>query len=222
MGTMIVLNSTDGHALGAYRAWPDEQPLAGILVIQEIFGVNAHIRDICDRFAAEGYAAIAPALFDRVKPGIELDYDEAGIERGRAVRKLVSWRDALTDLSAGLDALRPIGPVGAVGFCWGGSLAWLTASRLRPNCAVGYYGGQIAHFAEEVPRCPVMLHFGGKDTSIPMADIDAIRKVRPEVTVHQYLDAGHGFNCDRRASFHADAAALSWQRTLEFLAETLG
>lgn len=222
MRGMINLTAADGQSCAAYQTLPDDgAPVAGLVVIQEIFGVNVHIRDVCDRFAAAGYAALAPALFDRVHPGIELDYDGDGIAEGRKVRDAVGDDGPLADIAAAIARLRPLGRVGVVGFCWGGSLAWLAASRLGIDAAVGYYGGQIAHHADEKPDCPVLLHFGEKDPSIPVADAETIRAAHPDVAIHLY-PAGHGFNCDRRASYHAESAALAGQRTLAFLDRHLG
>ena len=173
-------------------------------------------------FAADGYAAIAPAVFDRIERGIELDYDDAGKVRGRELRAELGWEGPMADVEAAAGALEPLGNVGVVGYCWGGSLAWLAACRLDVACAVGYYGGQIIGFNDETPRCPVILHFGETDASIPMDDVDAIRAAHPDVPVHVYGDAGHGFNCDRRGSYHAESAKTARARTLAFFAEHLG
>jgi carboxymethylenebutenolidase len=220
MGASLHLTAEDGHELDAYCALPDEPPRGGLVVLQEIFGLNGHIRDVCDGFAAEGYAVIAPALFDRLERGVELAYTPEDAQHGRALRTKLGWELPLLDLRAAMAALRPHGKVGAVGFCWGGSWAWLCACRTDVACAVGYYGGQIAQFVEETPRAPVLLHFGEKDTYIPPADIERIRAAHPEVTVYLY-PAGHGFNCDRRADHDAASAALARGRTLAFLAEHL-
>ena len=222
MGQTITLTAADGHELQAYRAAAEGAPRGGLVVIQEIFGVNGHIRDVCDGFAADGYAAIAPAVFDRVERGVELDYDDAGIARGRALRAGLGWDGAMADVEAAAGALEPSGRVGVVGYCWGGSLAWLAACRLDVACAVGYYGGQIIGFNDETPRCPVILHFGETDASIPMDDVDAIRAAHADVPVHVYGDAGHGFNCDRRAAYHAESAKTARARTLALFAEHVG
>jgi len=222
MGRNITLTAADGHQLGAWRADPDGKARGGIVVIQEIFGVNGHIRDVCDRIAAAGYAAIAPAIFDRAEPGVELGYDDDGITRGRDLRTQVGWDGPVADMTAAAEALKPAGKVGVVGFCWGGSLAWLAACRLAVDAAVGYYGGQIVQYVDETPACPILLHFGDQDASIPIADVDAIRAAHPDVPVHVYAGAGHGFNCDRRGSYHAEHAAVAWERTLKFFAEHVG
>jgi len=216
MNSSLTLTAKDGHKVSAYCAQPEGKAKAAIVVIQEIFGVNGHIRDVCDRLAAQGYAAIAPALFDRSEPGVELEYDAAGAARGRELKAAMDWDNAVADIAAALDAAREFGPVGVVGFCWGGSLAWLAATRLEADVVVGYYGGQIVNFLDETPTCPILLHFGEQDTAIPLADVDAIGATHKEIPIHRY-PGGHGFNCDRRASYHAESAALSWTRTLDFL-----
>ncbi len=221
MGETIELRAEDGHRLGAYRADPEGTARGGLVVLQEIFGVNGHIRDVADGFAAEGYAALAPALFDRVERGVELRYDAEGVEKGRALRAALDWDDVMRDVAAAVEALRPAGRVGVVGYCWGGSLAWLSACRLDIAAAVGYYGGQILPYVDETPRCPVILHFGEKDSTIPLEDVDRIRAAHPEVPVHLY-PAGHGFNCDRRGDYHAESAALARTRTLSLFAEHVG
>ena len=221
MGETISLTADDGHVLGAYRAPPAGKARGGLVVIQEIFGVNGHIRSVCDGFAADGFETIAPALFDRAEKGIELDYDEPGMTRGRDIRATLGWDDPVRDIAAAVAALSGAGAIGAVGYCWGGSLAWLSATRLEVACAVGYYGGQIVQFKDETNSCPVMLHFGEKDQSIPAADVAAIRAAHPDIPVYTY-PAGHGFNCDRRADYHAESATLARERTLAVLAEHMG
>ena len=221
MGETISLTADDGHELGAYRARPEGAARGGLVVIQEIFGVNGHIRSVCDGFAAEGYEVIAPALFDRAEPGIELAYDAAGIARGREIRAGIGWSGPVRDMAAAQAALSGAGRVGAVGYCWGGSLAWLAATRLGPACAVSYYGGQIVQFKDESATCPVLMHIGDKDASISADDVAVIRAAQPDVPVHIY-PAGHGFNCDQRADYHAESAALARERTLAFLAQHLG
>lgn len=222
MSHQVSLKAGDGHELGVYVAEPPATPRAGVVVIQEIFGVNDHIRAVADDFAAQGYLAAAPALFDRVERGIELDYSPASIERGRALAAQVAGIPALTDIEAALRWLEEQtgAKPGIVGYCFGGTLAWLAACRLGPAAAVGYYGGQIAAHAEERPACPVLLHFGERDKHITAADVDKVRQARPEVTIHTY-PAGHGFNCTERADFDEPSARLARTRTLAFLAEHL-
>ncbi len=222
MGQNIRLTAADGHELDAWRADPAGAARGGIVVVQEIFGVNVHIRDICERLAAEGYTAIAPAVFDRAETGVELGYDDDGIARGRELRGMIEWDDTVADIAAAVDVMKAEGKVGVVGFCWGGSLAWLAACRLGVDAAVGYYGGQIIDFTDEQPTCPVLLHFGETDGSIPLADVEAIKATHTGVPVHVYEGAGHGFNCDRRASFDAASATTAWDLTLSLFAEHVG
>jgi carboxymethylenebutenolidase len=222
MGTIIELTASDGHRLAAYRADPAGKPRGGLVVIQEIFGVNSHIRSVADGYAADGYLAIAPALFDRAERGFEVGYSPPEIERGRAVRAKVSLDDALKDVAAAITAAAPAGKVGIVGYCWGGTVVWAAATRLDGLAASSpHYGGGIAEIATERPRCPVMFHFGETDQQIPMTDVEKIRTAQPGQTVHVY-SAGHGFNCDQRGSYHAPSAKLARERTLAFLRQHLG
>ena len=215
---MIELEARDGHNFDAYRARPNSDACAGLIVIQEIFGVNGHIRNVTDRFAALGFDALAPALFDRVERGVELGYQSNDVDRGRAVRAQVSAEKALLDVDATIKFLAQTGrPVAVVGYCWGGSLAWAAATRLQGlSCAVSYYGGQVAEMANEQPHCPVMLHFGETDHAIPMEQVEMVRAKHPALPLFTY-PAGHGFSCDERASFHALSAELAFKRTVEFL-----
>jgi carboxymethylenebutenolidase len=211
------LEAADGHKLAAYRAAPAGVPRGAIVVVQEIFGVNGHIRSVADDFASEGWLAIAPALFDRVERGIELGYTPADIERGRTIRGAVSNEAAMLDIAAALNAVRPAGKVGVIGYCWGGTLAWVAACRLQGlAAAVSYYGGGIGELLGMNPLCPVLAHFGEKDQSIPVQVAADMRQAHPEVEVHVY-PAGHGFNCDQRGSFDKPSAALARERTLDFL-----
>lgn len=222
MADTLTLTAEDGHKFAAYLAQPDGRPKGGVVVIQEIFGVNDHIRAVADDYAKQGYLAIAPALFDRVKPGIELGYSEDDITEGREIRGRVANEDALLDIRAASEAVKSAGRIAAVGYCWGGTLAWLTATRLEGFSAVAsYYGGGIGNFAEEQPHCPVILHFGEKDHAIPMTEVDAVRTAHPELPVHVY-PAGHGFNCDHRGSFEPKSAEIARERTLAFFAKNLG
>jgi len=222
MADTLTLTAEDGHKFAAYLAQPEARPKGGVVVIQEIFGVNSHIRAVADDYAEQGYLAIAPALFDRVKPGIELGYSEDDITEGREIRGRVSNEDALLDIRAASEAVKSAGRIAAVGYCWGGTLAWLSATRLDGFSAVAsYYGGGIGNFATEQPHCPVMLHFGEKDHAIPMTEVDAVRKAHPELPVHVY-PAGHGFNCDHRGSFEPKSAEIARERTLAFFAKNLG
>lgn len=222
MGDTVKLTANDGHSFDAYVARPADQPRAGLVIVQEIFGVNVHIRGVADGYAAEGYLAIAPALFDRVKPGIELGYDKDDVAEGRAIRGKVSWEAALADVSAAMGFVAGAGKVGVVGYCWGGAVAWLAATRLNPAAAVCYYGGSIHEFRNEKPSCPVVFHFGEEDAGIPMDQVKAIAAANPTQEIFTYADAGHGFNCEMRGSYHPESAGIALERTLAFLDRTLG
>ncbi len=220
MGSTLNLTASDGHKLQAYRADPAGAPKGGLVVIQEIFGVNGHIRGVCDGFAADGYVVVAPALFDRVKPGIELGYGEEDRQQGFGYRKEIGWDEALADIGAAVAALEDAGPLGVVGYCWGGSVAWLTALRISGLKAVAsFYGGQVVDFKDETPLCPVMLHFGETDQSIALSDVDKIKSAQPDIPLFVYEGAGHGFNCEQRGTYHEEAARLARERTIAFLAE---
>ena len=221
MGETVSLTAADGHALDAYRARPDGASRGGLVVIQEIFGVNGHIRALCDGFAADGYDAIAPALFDRNQTGAALDYDEAGTAAGRAFRLAVGWDAPVSDIAAAVAAVGGDGKVGVVGYCWGGSLAWLAAARLEIACAAACYGGQICQFRGEHPRCPIELHLGETDAIVPPEDRALIREWHPDLPIHLY-PAGHGFCCDARPGYDAESAALARKRTLALLATHVG
>ena len=222
MGETITLTVEDGHKLAAYRVAPKGTPRGGLVVIQEIFGVNSHIKRVTDGFAADGYVALAPAIFDRVERDFAIGYKPEDIERGRGVRGKLPIEDAVKDVRAAVKALAAERlKVGVVGYCFGGTLAWLAATRIDGvACAVGYYGGGIADTAAEKPRCPVLLHWGETDQSIPPEHHARVRTAHPDLPMHVY-PAGHGFNCDERASYHEPSAKLARQRTLEFFAKHL-
>ncbi len=213
---MAVLTAADQHQLAAYEVQP-AGATAAVVIVQEIFGVNSHIRSLVDRYAAMGYHAIAPALFDRVERDVELDYTAEGIARGRQIRAGVEWDDSMLDVAAAVEAVRSTGPVAVIGFCYGGSIAWLAAHSLSIAAAVGYYGGQVHLFRGKQPAVPVMLHFGADDQSIPLEAVAEISAMHPDVEVHVYDEAGHGFNCDARSSYHPAAADLASGRTLRFI-----
>lgn len=222
MAQTVTLAARDGHKLAAYRADPAGKPRGAIVVVQEIFGVNRHMRHVTDDFAKQGYVAISPALFDRIENGVELGYDPKSIEAGRDIRAKVPLDGTLADLQAAIDAVKSAGKVGIVGYCWGGGLAFLAATRLSGvAAAVGYYGGLVAAHAQEKPRVPVMLHFGDSDQSIPMSDVEKVKQLRPDVTTYVYK-AGHGFSCDERQSYNAEASKLALERTLKFFREYIG
>lgn len=213
---MTQLIADDGHRLDAYEVHP-EGAAAAVVIVQEIFGVNQHIRSVVDRYASLGYRAIAPAIFDRVERGVELDYDETGIERGRAIATQIAFDPAIRDVAAAVQHVGPTGPVAVIGYCFGGSLAWLAADELPIAAAVGYYGGQIHGLIDRRPKVPTMLHFGSRDHAIPLDHVDAVAAAHPEVAVHVYEGAQHGFSCDARASHDPISAAIALGRTVEFL-----
>jgi carboxymethylenebutenolidase len=218
----ITLTAADGHTLSAWTAGPREAARA-LVVVQEIFGVNRHMRRVAQSFAEAGYAVILPALFDRVARGVELGYAAEDVARGRALRAQVDEHKTLLDILAAAAALPAGAKRGIVGYCWGGTVAWHGATRSSAfSAAVGWYGGGIAAARGETPRCPTQLHFGETDASIPMSDVEAIRAARPEVEVFVYPGAGHGFGCEERGSYVAADAALAQRRTLEFFARHLG
>ena len=221
MRETVLLTAADGHQSEGYRVRPASRRKGGVVVIQEVFGVNGHIREVCERLAADGYEAIAPALFDRVRPRVELSYDDAGIAEGRELASAIGWDKPMLDVRAAARAIDLDGKIGVVGYCWGGSWAWLAGCRLDILCAVCYYGRHIPDLLDETPRCPVMMHFGAEDASIPLESVETIREAHPDIPIYVYEGAGHGFNCDQRASYHAEAAALARKRTLAFFAEHL-
>jgi carboxymethylenebutenolidase len=215
MGSSVTLTAADGHMLAAWRTGA-LHAARGLVVVQEIFGVNRHIRAVCEEFAKEGFAVIAPALFDRVERDVELGYTAEDIPRGGALRAKVPESGTLADIEAAALALEVSGP-GIVGYCWGGTLAWWGATRSsRFKAAVGWYGAGIAATRGETPHCPVQLHFGATDASIPPGDVEAIRLAQPGVEIFTYPGAGHGFGCSERPSYDEPAARLAQQRTLAF------
>ena len=221
MGQSIELTASDGHAFSAYRADPDGAPKGAIVVIQEIFGVNQHIRALADGFAADGYVAIAPALYDRAEKGVELGYDEEGRQSGMAIREKVEWDDVVKDIIATREAVADVGKVGIVGYCYGGTVTWLGACKGGFDAAVGYYGGGIHTMLDLHAGCPVQLHFGEKDQGIPLENVDKIRVAKSDVDIYVYDDAGHGFVCDERASYSETATSAARTRTLDFFASNL-
>lgn len=190
-------------------------------MLHEIFGLNAHIREVCDGYARTGYLALAPALFDRAQRGVELAYGPDEVEQGRRLRAAIDWDASLLDVQAAIDNAAGGGTAGVVGYCWGGTLAFLAATRLsHVACAVSYYGGQTVPFAAEKVRVPVLMHFGDKDLRIPEADIEAVWRHNPQIEIHRH-PADHGFNCDHRKEFHAPSAERALAQTLEFLNRSL-
>jgi carboxymethylenebutenolidase len=219
MGQKIQLTAGDGHVLQAYLAEPTGKPRGGIVVIQEIFGVTRHIRDVAEQFAAAGYLAVAPALFDRVEREVDVPYTD--VQKGFGYVKALSVDKVMLDIQAAADFVRSAGKVGVVGYCWGGQMAFLASARVTIDAAVAYYGGGISQQLAHVPRVPVMFHFGEQDTHIPQSAVDEIRKAYPRGIYHLY-PAGHGFNCTDRASFDAQSAKLARERSVEFLRHNIG
>ena len=222
MGKMIELTAADGHKLAAYRADPAGKPRGAIVVIQEIFGVNSHIRSVVDGYAADGYVAIAPAMYDRVQRGYETGYSQDEIQAGLKIMQGLDWGNTMKDVTAAVDAVKSAGKVGIVGYCWGGTVAWVAASRVPGLAAsVPYYGGGMPNFKDEKPKIPVMCNFGEKDQSPTPEQAKEILAKHPQVQGHFY-PAGHGFNCDQRGSYDAASARKARERALEFFRKHLG
>jgi carboxymethylenebutenolidase len=220
MGLNVELTAADGHRLSAYLTEPAGTLRGGIVVIQEIFGVTRHIRAVADQYAAAGFLAIAPALFDRVERNVDVPYTD--MQKGFSYVKQLKTDQVMLDIQAGVDRVSAAtGKVGVVGYCWGGTMSYLAAARLNIAAAVAYYGGGIHDHTDEKPRIPVMFHFGEKDTHIPMSAVEQIKAANPQGIYHLYA-AGHGFNCTDRASFDAASATLALQRSLEFLHRHVG
>ena len=219
MGQMIRLKAKDGHELDAYLAEPKGKAKGGIVVVQEIFGVTNHVKRVADQFAAEGYRVVAPAMFDRVERGVTLEYSE--IEKGRDYMRKLVWPNTLADTEAAVNEARRAGNVAVVGYCWGGTVAHVAACELELDAAVSYYGGGVAKMLDTKPRCPIVYHFGDRDASIPLVDIEKIKKATPESQVYVYSGAGHGFNCDERGSYSAKDAKVAFDRSIEFLSTQL-
>jgi carboxymethylenebutenolidase len=219
MGRKNQMTAADGHVLQAHLAEPAGKPRGGIVVIQEIFGVTRHIRDVTEQYAAAGYLAVAPALFDRVEPDVDVPYTDS--QKGFGYVKALHNDKVMLDIQAAADLVRPAGKVGVVGYCWGGQMAFLAAARVNIDAAVAYYGGGISQQLAHIPRVPVMFHFGEKDTHIPLSAVDEIRTAYPRGIYHLY-PAQHGFNCTDRASFDAQSAKLAFDRSVEFFHQNVG
>jgi carboxymethylenebutenolidase len=222
MSEYTTLKAADGFELNAYVARPEGEPIAGLVVVQEIFGINSHIRSVADGYAKDGFLAVAPALFDRIERGVELGYEGADRQRAMTFVPKLNPEKSLEDIAASIEFLRAATgkKVGMIGYCFGGTMAWLAATRLHPAVAVGYYGGHIGNYAAETPAAPVMLHFGKLDTHIPASVAEQVKAAHPEVEIYWY-DAGHGFNCDARDSYNAAAAQEARARSLSFLKKHL-
>ncbi len=219
MGQTVELTAADGHRLGGYLAPPAAKPLGGIVVIQEIFGVTRHIRAVADQYAAAGFLAVAPALFDRVERNVDVPYTD--MAKGFGYMQALKNDQVILDVQAAIDRVATAGKVGVVGYCWGGTVAYLAAARTRIDAAVAYYGGQIGKYLDEKPRCPIMFHFGEKDTHIPQSEVEKIKAANPQGIFHLY-PADHGFNCTDRASFDPASSTLALERSLEFLHRHVG
>jgi carboxymethylenebutenolidase len=215
MGQNITLTASDGHTLGAYLCDPEGGCKGSVIVVQEIFGVNVHIRDVAERFAAVGYKTIAPALYDRLETGFQTGYEPDDVSRGRDFKNAANKNldGVMADMEAAYAAVSDTGKVGVTGFCWGGFVVWLAACRMNIQAASGYYGGGIIDFVDERPKCQTILHFGERDHSISLEDVDVIVKSHPEVVANIY-DADHGFYCDMRESFDPRAANIAGMRTI--------
>jgi carboxymethylenebutenolidase len=215
------LRAADGNVFSAYLVKPNGRPKGAIVVVQEIFGVNSHIRRVAEQYAAEGYVAIAPALFDRLEKDVDLPYDATGLEQGRSYAGRIDDASLLADLNATIDAVSHDGRVGMVGFCWGGKVTYIAACHTNIAAAVAYYGGGISQVLDSSPRCPMMFHFGEKDIYISSDDVNKIRSAYPKGIYHLY-PAGHGFNCPDRADFDSASAHLAFDRSVEFFANHVG
>jgi carboxymethylenebutenolidase len=219
MGEFTTIMARDGHEFQAYLSPPPGKPHGAVVVIQEIFGVNSHIRGVTDGFAKEGYTAIAPSLFDRIRRSIELGYSPADMQEGKGYVQQLKMEETLKDLGAAIAVVKHSGRTGTVGYCWGGALSYVAACELPLACGVVYYG-KASNYLDKKPRCQVMYHFGTQDPSIPLSEVEKIKAVDAQGIFYEY-EAGHGFSCDQRPSFHPEAAALARQRTLEFFARKL-
>lgn len=218
MSKTIDITARDGHRLSAYVAEPKAATIGALVMLQEFFGVNAHIRAMAEQYAGDGFYTIAPAIFDRVERGVELGYDPDGMQKGRELRAQLNLDEIMLDVQAAIDAVTPFGPVAALGYCWGGSLAYLAAARLSGVvCAVGYYGAQIAGHVNETPHTPVLLHFAEHDEYIPLADVEIIRAAHPEIEIYVYPGTEHGFSCNDRKFYEPKSAALARRRSLIYL-----
>jgi carboxymethylenebutenolidase len=217
MGKMIRLRAEDGHELDAYVAEPKGDAKGGIVVVQEVFGVTNHIKRVADQYAAQGYKAVAPAMFDRIKRNLTLEYSD--VKTGIEYMQQLKWPNTLADLEAAANEARDAGSAAVVGFCWGGTVAHVAASELDLDAAVSYYGGGVAKMLDKKPRCPILYHFGDQDASIPLPDIERIKQANPASPLFVYPGAGHGFNCDERGSYSAKDAKTAFERSIEFLNE---
>jgi carboxymethylenebutenolidase len=218
MGEFQTLMARDGHNFSTYLAPPKGRPRGAVLVIQEIFGVNQHIRNVTDGYAQQGYVAVAPSLFDRIKRGVDLGYTPAEIQQGVGYVMQIKHEQLLLDLNATIAVVKHAGRVGMVGYCWGGTVSYIGACELPIACAVAYYGGSIVQHLDKKPKHPVLYHFGEKDAHIPLSAVEKIKAADPNGVFHLY-PAGHGFNCTERADYDPTSAKLALERSLAFLAK---
>ena len=217
MGTMIRLKAKDGHELDAYVAEPQGEAKGGVVIVQEVFGVTNHIKRVADQYAAQGYKAVAPALFDRIRRDLTLEYSE--VQKGLEYMQQLQWPNTLADVDAAANEARSAGSAAVIGYCWGGTVAHVAASELDLDAAVSYYGGGVSKMLDKKPRCPILYHFGDHDSSIPLPDIEKIKQANPTSPLFIYAGAQHGFNCDERASYSPKDAKVAFERSIEFLNE---
>ena len=223
MGTNIELTTSDGHTLGAYKATPDANPKGGVVVIQEIFGVNQHIKNVTDEFAKNGYVAIAPALFDRAEKGLELGYGQDDFQKGKETRGSLNDEGIQNDVQAAIDEAAKGGKVGIVGYCFGGYVSWLAACKCNGlSAASTFYGGGIHAKREDTPKVPVIFNFGDNDGGIPLSQVHDIKEANPEIPCYVYDESGHGFCCDDRESYNQGACERAHKRTLDHFASNVG
>lgn len=223
MGTMIQLSAADGHKFAAYRAEPNGKPRGALVVVQEIFGVNKHIKELADGFAADGYLSIAPAFFERKERGFDHGYTEADIAAGRTIAMALNWDDTMRDLAVAIDNVKGAGKVGIIGYCWGGTVCWVASARANGlACSIPFYGGGITNMSSEKPKVPVQMHWGHNDHAIPLEGVWKLEKEHPSAQSFVYADAGHGFTCDHRGSYHEPSKILSRTRAIEFLHKHVG
>jgi len=222
MGTSIELTTSDGHTLGAYKATPDGNPKGGVVVIQEIFGVNQHIKNVTDEFAKNGFVAVAPALFDRTEKGLELGYGQDDFQKGKETRGSLNDEGIQNDVQAAIDEAAKAGKVGIVGYCFGGYVSWLAACKCNGlSAASTFYGGGIHAKREDTPKVPVILNFGDNDGGIPLSQVHDIKEANPEIPCYVYDEAGHGFCCDDRESYNQGACERAHKRTLDHFASNV-
>jgi carboxymethylenebutenolidase len=219
---MQLASKADGFILDAYHVAPEDARQGGLVLVQEIFGVTEHIREVCDGFAADGYEVIAPNFYDRLEPDFAASYSAEDVAQGARYSQETPWDQVQGDLQAAIDVLAEHGPVHVTGFCWGGTAAWLAACRCEGVASVSsFYGRRIPELLTETPKCPTILHFGKTDASIPMDVVEQIGEAHPDIPIYLY-DAGHGFFSDRRADYNADCARLARLRTLQLFQKSSG